>query len=169
MNKSSWRLTPLVVLLVSGLLGCAMVVAAPDPQGVALEAAVQRWVTAVNTQDVNALATTMTEDVELLDIATTETGREGAIRALREAARRGKLVAAIREVSIAGDLAWRVVSLTQVEKSGVVHARGHAVELWKRVNGAWMLHRLMAPGVINPAVTLTRPSPTDPVLDKPRD
>jgi ketosteroid isomerase-like protein len=169
MNTALWRVTTLAVLLVGGLLACTRVPAAPGPEQVALEAAIQRWMTAVNAQDVNTLTRTMTEDVELLDDAGTVTGRDAAIRALREVATRGQLVASTRELTIADDVAWRVIALTQTQKNGDVHSRGQALEIWKRVNGEWRLHRRMAAGVITPAISLTRPSTNEPVLDQPKN
>jgi ketosteroid isomerase-like protein len=155
-------------LLVSGLLACTLVLAA-DPERVALEAAINRWTTAVNAQDVDTLTKTMTEDVELLDTTATVTGRDAAIRALREVVTRGQLVATSREITIAQDVAWRVVGYAQTQKNGDVHARGQALEIWKRVKGEWQLHRQMAAGILTPAVSLTRPSTTEPVLDRPRN
>ena len=126
--------------------------------------------TAVNAQDVDTLTTTMTEDVELLDAnAATVTGRDAAIRALREVATRGQLVATSREITIANDVAWHVVGFAQTQKNGDVHARGQALEIWKRVKGEWKLHRQMAAGLITPADSLTRPSPNEPVLDRPKN
>ena len=54
MNKTLWRMAPWAVLLMSGLLACAKAPAA-NPERVALEAAIHRWVTAVNAQDVDTL------------------------------------------------------------------------------------------------------------------
>lgn len=169
MNKEFWRVILLAGLLGSGLLACAKVPAA-DAERAALEAAIHRWVTAVNAQDVDTLTATMTEDIELLDPnAATVTGREAAIRALRAAAARGQLAAASREITIADDVAWHVIDLTQTLKNGDVHSRGRALEIWKRVQGEWMLHRQMAAGVIAPADSLTRPSTSEPVLDRPKN
>ena len=67
MNKALWRVALLAVLLLSGLLACTKAPAAQDTDRVALEAAIHRWMTAVNAQDVDTLTRTMTEDVELLD------------------------------------------------------------------------------------------------------
>ena len=160
MNKTVW--------LVSGLLASTMALAA-DPERVALEAAIHRWTTAVNTQDVDALNATMTEDVELLDNTATVTGRDAAIRALREVATRGQLVATSREITIANHFAWRVSGLTQTQKNGDVHARGPTLEIWKRVQGKWKLHRQMAAGLTSPENSLSRPSPSEPVLDRPKN
>jgi len=156
MNKALW-----LALLVSTMAFAA------DPERVALEAAMHRWTTAVNAQDVNALNATMTEDVQLLDETTTVTGRDAAIRTLREVAARGTLVATTREITIAKDVAWRVGGFTQSRKNGDVHALGQTLELWKNVKGKWKLQRQMAPGLIAPNHLLTRPDPGEPVLDRP--
>jgi ketosteroid isomerase-like protein len=153
--------------LIVALLACAIAPAAADPDRVALEAAIHRWTTAVNAQDMGALNETMTEDVELLDDTVTVKGRDAAVRTLREVAMRGKLDATSREITIARDVAWRAGGLTQTRKNGDVHARGQTLEIWKRVTGKWKLHRLMAAGLINPAESLSRPSPSEPVLDRP--
>lgn len=158
MKKALW----LVALLASTISFAA------EPERVALEAAIQRWTTAVNAKDVGTLNATMTEDVELLG-DTAVTGRDAAIRTLREVATRGKLAATSREITIAKDIAWRVAGLTQTQKNGDVHARGQALEIWKRVKGKWQLHRLSAAGLIAPTDLISRPPPNEPVLDRPRN
>jgi len=97
------------------------------------------------------------------------TGRDAAIRALREVATRGKLVATTSEITIANHFAWRVGGFTQTQKNGDVHPRGPTLEIWKRVKGKWKLHRQMAAGFIAPADSLSRPSPNEPVLDRPKN
>src|SRR5688572_4838133 len=116
MNKALCRPGPFALLLVSGLLACTRAPAA-DSERVALAAAVQRWMTAINTQDVDTLARIMTEDVELLDNTQAVAGRDAAIRALREVVTRGQLVATTRELTIADDVAWRVIGLAQTAKN----------------------------------------------------
>jgi len=168
MHEAFWRLARLAVLLVTGVLASTMALAAQDSGRVALEAAIQRWMAAVNAQDADTLNKTMTQDVELLDAdVATATGRDAAIQTLHEVVTRGKLLATCRELTIVNDVAWRVVGFTQTRKNGNVHARGQAIEIWKRVNGEWKLHRQMAPGVFKPADLVTRPSPNEPVLDRP--
>lgn len=173
---TSWARTgngagPFVILLAGllggGLLACARAPAA-DSERVALEAAIQRWTTAVNAQDVATLSSTMTEDVELLGDAATVPGREAAIRALRAIATRGTLVATTREITTSDDLAWRIVGFAQTRKNGDVHALGQALEIWKRVQGEWQLHRQMMSGV-TAGDLLTRPSTNEPVLDRGND
>jgi ketosteroid isomerase-like protein len=167
MSKAIWHVAPLAILMAGGLLGCAMALAAPQSERLGLEAAMERWMNAVNAQDVNGLTATMTEDVELLDVnGATVAGRDAAIRALNELATRGRLVAMNREIKVANTVAWRVVGFTQTQKNGDVHARGQALEIWNRVNGEWKLHRQSA-GIVAPAEVLTRPPKGDPVLDRP--
>jgi ketosteroid isomerase-like protein len=167
MQTKVWRVVPLAVLLVSSLLGCKVALAAPQPDRAALEAAIQRWMSAVNAQDVAGLTATLTEDVELLDAnAATVAGRDAVVRALREAATRGTLVATNREITIAQDVAWRVAGFAQTQKNGDVQARGQALEIWRRVDGEWKLHRQMAAGVITPRDLLTRPPADEPVVDR---
>ena len=120
---------------------------------------------AVNAQDVATLNATMTEDVELSDNVATVRGRDPAIRALREAAKDGTLSGVSFEITIANDVAWHEVGLTQTRRNGVVQGRGLALEIWKRVNGKWQLHRRMATGA--PEIQVTRPSTKEPVLDRP--
>jgi ketosteroid isomerase-like protein len=170
MNKALWRAGPLAVLLLSGLLRFTLALAAPDSDRVALDFAIQRWMTAVNAQDVATLTTTMTENVELLDAdASTVTGRDAAIRKLREVVTRGKLLTMSRELTIVNDVAWRVVEIAQTQKGGVMHARGQALEIWRRENGEWKLHRQMAAELFSPTDLLTRPSTSEPVLDQPKN
>jgi ketosteroid isomerase-like protein len=167
MNKTDCRVALLAGLLVSGLLACTRAPAA-DSARVALEAAIQRWTTAVNAQDAATLATTTTEDIELLDAnGVTVAGRDAAIRALCDATR-GQLVGTSREITIAHDVAWHVVGLTEIQKNGDVHTHGQALEIWKRVKGEWKLHRRMTAAAANPGDLLTRPSTSEPVLDRPR-
>ncbi|HUQ08920.1 MAG TPA: nuclear transport factor 2 family protein [Steroidobacteraceae bacterium] len=168
MNTTSWRTPLLTGLLVSGLLACTA--PAADSERTALEAAIHRWTTAVNTQNVAALTATMTEDVELLDAnAATVSGRDAAIGALRQVVTRGRLIATSREIKIANEVAWHVVGLAQAQKNGDVQARGQSLEIWKRENGEWKLHRRMTTGVTSPDVSVTRPPPDEPVLDRPRE
>ena len=148
-------------------MACTRAPAAQDPERVALETAIRGWVTAVNGQDERTLTTMMTYDVELLDGNAAVKGREAAVRALAEVAARGQLSATSRELTSTNDLAWHVVAYTQAGKNGVLHARGDSLEIWKRVKGEWKLHRQMAAELLSPTVELTRPSTSEPVLDRP--
>jgi ketosteroid isomerase-like protein len=169
MRRSSWRTALLASFLAGGLFACAKSPAAPEPDRGALQAAIQRWTTAVNARDVATLSATMTEDIELLDPAATVKGRDAAIRALREAASGGQLVATSREITMSNDVAWHLAALAQTRKNGDVHALGQALEIWKQVQGTWKLHRRMVTGPLSPEVSLTRPPTKEPVLDGPRN
>jgi ketosteroid isomerase-like protein len=162
MNETPWRLSSFG-LLIAGLLACGIAPAA-DPQRAALEIAIHRWVTAVNAHDTAALRATMTEDVTLMDGATTVTGRDAVMRALRELATHGRLIATSRELNVVDDVGWHVVAVTESRSDDVVMAAGQALEIWKRVNGEWRLHRRMVSGV--PGNLLTRPPTDEPVLDR---
>lgn len=166
MNNTLLRISVAAGFLASGLLACARTPAA-DPERVTLESAIQRWTTAVNAQDVVTLHGAMTEDVELSDATTTAAGRDATIRALGEATTSGKLVVVSREITIANDIAWHSAMLSVTQKNGDVRTRGQALEIWKRVNGEWKLHRRLS-AEVSPRVSLTRPSTSEPVLDRPR-
>jgi ketosteroid isomerase-like protein len=118
-------------------------------------------------QDAATLARTMTADVEFLDDTSTVTGRDAVIRVLREDVRHGQLVETTREITIAGDCAWHIVALVQTHNNGDLQARGQALEIWKRVNGAWQLHRRMIAGSATAGGLLKRPSTSEPILDRP--
>src|SRR5688572_494820 len=122
MSKALRRVTLLAGLLLSGLLASTMAPAA-DPERASLEAAIHRWVAAVNARDVAALTATMTEDVELSGNAATVTGRAAAIPALLHGTP-GMLVATSREITIVDHIAWHLVGLAQTQKNGDVHERG---------------------------------------------
>jgi ketosteroid isomerase-like protein len=169
MNKTLWRVTLLAGLLVGGVLACTRTPAAQGAEQSALESAIHRWMTAVNAQDVTTLTATMTEDVELSDNVATVRGREAAIRALRDAVKDGPLSGVTFEVTIANDVAWHEIGLTQTQKGDLVQGRGRALEIWKRVNGEWKLHRRMTTGAPAPEVSVTRPSTKEPVLDRPKE
>jgi ketosteroid isomerase-like protein len=166
MTQTFWRIAALAALLACCLIACTKTPAVV-PERVALEGAIQRWVAAVNSRDSATLKSTMTEDVELLDDAATVVGRAASLRALSEVVSSGKLVAITREITIAHDVAWHVVELSQKQKNGDVRALGQALEIWKRVNGEWKLHRRMAADV-SPGASVTRPSTNEPVLDHPK-
>jgi ketosteroid isomerase-like protein len=165
MNKAFQNVIFVAGLLAIGLTACSA--PAADSRRVALEAAIQRWITAVNARDAATLSTTMTVDVELLEGDAAIAGRDAAIRALSDSATRGKLATTSRELTMADDIAWRVVGLARTQSNGDVQALGQALEIWKRVDGQWRLHRRMTASAIEPGASLTRPSTKEPVLDQP--
>jgi len=165
MTKSPWRVSLLAGLAIGGLLACTSTPAA-DSGRAALRAAIDRWFDAVNSRDVAMLTATMTEDVELSDSRASVRGRDAAIRALREVVKDGTLGGVTFEITVANDVAWHEIGLTQTRKNGDVQGRGLALEIWKRVDGEWKLHRRLATGVTAPDIQLTRPTTKEPVLDQ---
>ena len=162
MNKSLWLIAPLM----AGLLACASALASQEADRAALDAAIQRWTTAVNAGDVDALEATMTEDVEFMDGKTVVTGRDAVIRALRDVPTRGRLATMHRDIGIANLFAWRTAGFTQTTKNGDVNVPGAPLEIWKRVQGTWKLHRQMGGGLIVPTGPLVLTSPNGPVTDQ---
>jgi ketosteroid isomerase-like protein len=138
---------------------------------VALEAAAQAWSKAFNARDTDALAALATQDIVLMDSnATRVSGREAARGALRQAfATAGQITTTTKEAVIVGDVAWRIGALARTPSSGDEESRGQSLEIWKRVNGQWRLHRQMSSNLLAQSQLLPRPPLAEPVLDKPGD
>jgi len=73
----------------------------------------------------------------------------------------------VREVSVAGDIAWRTAVVTNKLPNGEVAARGQSLEIWKRVNGEWRLHRQMSANILTLPRLRPGPPPSRPALDAP--
>lgn len=137
----------------------------------ALEAAAQAFTKAFNARNAEGLLAVTTEDVILLvpdtpPISGREPAREFLQRALGTA--KGQLTNVTKEIVTAGDVAWRIAALAHQLPTGEVPRRGQSLEIWKRAGSGWKLHRQMSSGLIaQPRVT--RPDPSQPVLDKPVD
>lgn len=134
-----------------------------------LEAAAQAWIKAFNARDLDALTARTTTDIVLMDAATSSavSGRAAArdlwTRALPAA---GQVTSTTKEAVITGDVAWRIGALASKQPNGTVASRGQSLEIWKRSNGEWKLHRqmsshLLAASAVSPAL------PSQPVYDKP--
>jgi ketosteroid isomerase-like protein len=138
----------------------------------ALEATSQAWIKAFNERDVNALIALTTEDVVLLDPSVAPaSGREAALRVLEQAvaASKDQVTTATKEIVVAGDIAWRIGALTHRLPNGDVVGRGQSLEIWKRVNGKWKVHRQMSSSLLVQPRLWPRPPPSGPVLDTPRN
>jgi len=135
----------------------------------ALEAAAQAWIKAFNARDVDALAALATDNVVLMDpnvapVSGQKAAREAWGKALANA--KYQLTTATKEAVIAGDVAWRIGALAHTLPNGVVN-HGQSLEIWKRVNGEWKIHRQMSSTILAQPKLLSRPLPSDPVLDTP--
>lgn len=161
---------PFLLLTLPLLLGISpLVVADEAADRAALEATAQAWIASFNARDVDATAALMTEDVVLLDpnIAPVR-GRQAARKAWAAAMRaaKGRLTTATKELVIAGDVAWRIGTFAQEPRDSGLLGPGQSLEIWKRENGQWKLHRQMSSNLLT-APRLVRPVPSEPVLDKP--
>lgn len=96
-------------------------------------------------------------------------GREAARAAWRQAvaASRSQITTATKELVVAGDVAWRIGAFTHKLPGGDVAGRGQSLEIWKRVNGQWKIHRQMSSAILVQEKLLPRPLPAEPILDKP--
>jgi ketosteroid isomerase-like protein len=160
-------LAPTLVLLL-GVSPLAVADNAADRT--ALEAAAQSWTRAFNAHNADALVALATEDVVLLDpglapVSGRAAAREAWARALR--ASQSQLTSATKESVIEGPVAWRIGAFTHTLPSGATAATGQSLEIWKRVNGQWKLHRQMSSTLLAQPRLLTVPRPSEPVLDNP--
>jgi len=118
----------------------------------------------------DALVALATPDVVLMDtnVDAPVSGREAARQAWAQAvsAAQGQVTMATKEAVIVGDVAWRIGALTHTPPKSNRVTRGQSLEIWKRVNGEWRIHRQMASTILT--VPRLRPLPSEPVLDTPR-
>jgi ketosteroid isomerase-like protein len=160
----------LLAVALSLLLGTAPLAFADEAADrAAVEAGAQAWINAFNARKVDALVALTTEDVVLLDPGVPPvSGRDAAHRAWQQAlgAAQGKLTTSTKEITIAGDIAWRIGALAHRLADGEV-IRGQSLEIWKRARGEWKLHRQMSSAVLAQPKPLTRP-PSEPIYDQPR-
>ena len=164
-------LGPFLLFTLPLLLGISpLAVAVEAADRAALEAATQAWIASFNARDVDAVVALMTEDVILMDpYIPPVRGRQAARKAWAAAigAAKGRVTTATKELVIAGDIAWRIGTFVHEPRdSGVPAPAGQSLEIWKRVNGKWKLHRQMSSTLLT-APRLVRPVPSEPVLDRP--
>jgi ketosteroid isomerase-like protein len=152
---------------------CALLSAAPlavadeSSDRASLEAAAQAWMKAFNARDVDALAAGSTSDIVLLDGG--GTSPVSGIAAARNTwahvrhAGDGQLTSVTKEAVIVGDVAWRI-GVVSLALPNFGEASNQSLEIWKRVNGRWKLHRQMSSNLLLP---LNLPEPVQPVYDQP--
>lgn len=137
----------------------------------AIETASQSWVAAFNARDVDAMALLTTEDIALLPPDSGPVrGRQAVTRNWRLAASTAedRLAATTEEVVIAGDFAWTLGGFTRTLPNGTLADQGKFLEIWKRVEGRWKIHRVMFSSNLAPAKRLPEPvrPPDQPVRDE---
>ena len=133
----------------------------------AIEAAAQAWIEAFNAHNADALVALTTEDVVLLDATLPPvSGRRAAHGVWQNAfgAMQGQVSTATKEIVIAGDVAWRIGAITHKPPSIFGPGHGQSLEIWKRVNGQWKMHRQMSSTLL---AGPRAPPPSEPVLQKP--
>jgi ketosteroid isomerase-like protein len=160
------RLLASALVLLLGVSPAAFADEAADR--VALEAAAQAWTKAFNARDAAALVALVTPDAVVLDPGVAPVSGRQAVRETLErslGAARGQVTTATKEIVIAGDVAWRIGALTHKLPGGL--NRGQSLEIWKRVNGEWKIHRQMSSGILIEPKRLPRPLPSEPMLDTP--
>jgi uncharacterized protein (TIGR02246 family) len=157
-----------------GMSQCAFADEAADRR--AIEAAAQSWTKAFNARNADRLLELATDDVILMGaqappISGRQAAREQLARAVGTA--KGQLSNATKEIVTAGDVAWRIAALAHElpgrQGKSPAENPGQALEIWKRVQGEWRLHRQMSSGLLAQPKFGRRPDPAEPVLDKPVD
>jgi ketosteroid isomerase-like protein len=168
------QLPAATLLFLLGLSQCAHADDAADRR--AIEAAAQSWTKAFNARNADQLLELATDDIVLMGaqappISGRQAAREQLARAVGTA--KGQLSNATKEIVTDGDVAWRIAALAHElpgrEAKSPAESRGQALEIWKRVQGEWRLHRQMSSGLLARPNFGRRPDPSEPVLDKPVD
>lgn len=147
-------------------LGCTLALADEASDRQAIESRAQQWVQAFRAQSASELASLATADVIVLDgISRPLQGTTAASQAwLRAAAITGHgFASTTKEIVVANDVAWRVGLLSYSSAGGQKHP-GQMLEIWKRTNDGWKLHRQMSSNVMEATL---RPVPSEPMLDRP--
>ncbi len=67
---------------------------------------------------------------------------------------------------VLGDIAWKIGAVTHRSPDWSTARGGPLLEIWKRADGRWRIHRQMSSGILAPPRLLPRPPP-EPVLDAP--
>jgi ketosteroid isomerase-like protein len=161
---------PLVPIL---LLFCGTAPAALGDEALdreAIAAAAEAWIAAYDARDVEAMAALTAENVVLLDpVASPIVGREKAVAAWRDSAPSTRAGLAIddKEISVAGDFAWRLGAVMLQGQDGRRALRGYVLEIWKHVDGRWKLYRQMPSDLSGSPRRLPAPLPSEPVFDEP--
>lgn len=135
-----------------------------------VEAAARAWIEAFNAHDADAMVAHSTHDIVLMDATLPPISGAKAARAAWRRSLPGsgaRTTSTTKELQVAGDVAWRIAAYAHVQANGQLIGRGQALEIWKRVDGEWKLHRQMSSGLLARQPLLRRPLPTEPVLDRP--
>ena len=120
--------------------------AQPANDKAVLEAGTNTWIEAFNTHDADALASLYTEDAVLLPPNEPAVFGRDAIRATNkeQLAQEGiGMELEDLEVNIVGDLGYKAGRYRMYTKDGGLLDRGKYIEIWKKTDGQWLIHRDM--------------------------
>jgi len=155
--------------LIACFSACGIAFADPAADRAAIEAAAQQWTRAFNTRDVAQMLASTSEDVVLLDPQRSPVEGHDDARDAWQSALKGanvRLANKTREITVTDDAAWRIATF-QVAADDVTTSTS-ALEVWKRVDGRWKLHRQMSARLLS-RTSLVRPNPSEPWLDAPKN
>jgi len=161
----------LLLPMLALLLGISPLVSADEATDrAAIEATAQAWTKAFNARDVDALLALTTDDVVLMDPRISPvSGRAAVRRAIPKAlaSATGRVTNATKEIVIAGDVAWRISAFEHEPANIDTLSRGQSLEIWKRVDGGWKIHRQMSSSILDQPKLFPRRPPSEPVMNAP--
>ena len=161
------RVVRLVAMFALGLTGGAATAESDDRAQ--LDAASEAWVAAFNARDADAMVALTTEDVVLLPPnAEPVRGREAVRTIWTRAVASAKADASVTvdETVISGDYAYKTGSYVYTLPNGVVVERGKFLEVWKRTDAGWRIHRDMFSSNLPVRVPVPDPPPSQPRMDR---
>ncbi len=112
----------------------------------ALESGAAAWMEAFNTRNADALTSLYTEDAVLLPPNEPAVFGRDAIRATnRELLAEEGLGMEIEDLEVRseGDLGYKAGRYRMYSKDGALLDRGKYIEIWKKTDGTWLIHREM--------------------------
>jgi uncharacterized protein (TIGR02246 family) len=118
----------------------------PGNDKAVLEAGTNTWIEAFNAHNADALASLYTEDAVLLPPNEPAVFGRDAIRATNKEllAQEGiGMELEDLEINIVGDLGYKAGRYRMYSKDGGLLDRGKYIEIWKKTDGTWLIHRDM--------------------------
>lgn len=138
-----------------------------------LDAAIQVWDAALTSHDANAMASLTTDDFILIPPnAPPVRGRNDAKAFWRQTTQPDvqQMSLIIEEMVMQGDIAYRTGRYDNRLPNGVVIRRGMFVDIWKRADNEWLIHRHMY-SINEPAASsgeILAPAKDQPILERPQ-
>jgi uncharacterized protein (TIGR02246 family) len=165
------RTRRLLVLALSLAFAVVMAQADEPADRAALEAASQAWAAAFNGRDADGMVALATPDVVSIEANAAPASGRDAVRATWSRAActaRSRMTIVTKEIAVTGAMAWKISAVTHTQPGGTVVARSHLLEIWRKTDGRWKIHRQLSSGELAGRSGLQpRPIPSEPVLDKP--